>query len=285
MLTQEQIEDKRYKIAFRKDVVNMYDNDVSLQNIHTPDELCEEVIQQLNEYVDVSNGDKEGLVLFNLEMIYTLIEEDGVNEYNITFLSDSEEKLDFAKYVYRVKTFQLEQKHFELMKNGVSIMEDAFDYVVGNPPYQAPKDRKTSAKTGMCGGNLWDKFVRISHTVCKPNGFMALIHPGQWRKPEHALFSLFKKNNLEYLEMHNLKDGQDTFHVGTGYDWYIMQKSEPQGATTIKDMEGKTFDTVLTNWDFIPNCCFDLIDSLLAKDGEKKCNTIFSYSNYETRKE
>ena len=160
-----------------------------------------------------------------------------------------------------------------------------FDVVIGNPPYQAPKERKDkNSKDGACGKSLWKNFVVKSMSLVKENGHIALIHPSLWRKPENALFSEFKARDLIYVEMHSLDDGIKTFRASTAYDWYILKNSKYNGKTIIKDINGNVELVDISDFNCIPSASLELFQKLLAKNGEEKCEVIFSYSTYETRK-
>ncbi len=106
-----------------------------------------------------------------------------------------------------------------------------FDVIVGNPPYQ--QKQKNKGKKGG-GATLWQKFVRLSiNKLVKVGGYVALINPAMWRKPttlqspNNGLWELFtKQNNLHYLKIHSIKDGQKIFGMGTRFDWYILEKTE-----------------------------------------------------------
>lgn len=159
-----------------------------------------------------------------------------------------------------------------------------FDCVIGNPPFQAVKRRTTGAKTGMCGTTLWDKFFEIAVNLCKEDGIISLIHPGRWRKPENKLLEVVRDMDLEYLEIHDLEDGIETFGVSTGFDWYVLKNREYSGKTKIVDVNDKTNEIDLREWGFIPNSDFNLIKDSMAGPKDQKCEVLFSHSAYETRK-
>src|ERR1035437_893208 len=143
-----------------------------------------------------------------------------------------------------------------------------FNVVCGNPPYQAPKV-KTKDVTGMSGSKLWPEFAKLAVSLTKEGGHVCLVHPGQWRKPEHNLFQLFKDHNLLHLDIHDIKDGMKDFQAATGYDWYILANNKYAGKTVVRGVD-KTVSTIdLNNWNFIPNSCFDIIEKLLANKNEK----------------
>lgn len=159
-----------------------------------------------------------------------------------------------------------------------------FDCVIMNPPYQSPKNLKEGGKKGTIGGDLWSKFVKIANKIVFKDGYVCAIHPPMWRKPEHELYSLLKNKNMLYLEMHSEKDGIKTFDAATKYDWYVLQNSEHKGKTEIIDEIGERHEFNLKEYDWLPNFEFDLIESILAKEGETHCEIIYSSSMYDVRK-
>ena len=156
-----------------------------------------------------------------------------------------------------------------------------FDIIMGNPPYQkkvGPKKTET----------LWDKFVIKSLKILKINGYLTFIHPSGWRNIDGKFKNVQKEifeRNLQYLEIHNEKDGLVTFSSETRYDWYIIKNENVKKTTTnIKFQDGKTSIINVIGLEFIPNGEFDKIFSLIAKDNEKKCNVSYSRSEYGTDK-
>ncbi len=155
-----------------------------------------------------------------------------------------------------------------------------FDIVVGNPPYN-----NDSGNQGA-GNTLWDKFViMVFEKITKPTGYICLVHPSLWRKPGHKMRSVIK--NIHYLEIHSDEDGQRIFGAQTRYDWYIASPSvKPKDdKTRVKDQNGKVMDIDLAKMSFIPNCEFDLVEKLLAKNGEKRLKVINDRSSYGADKE
>jgi type I restriction-modification system DNA methylase subunit len=81
-----------------------------------------------------------------------------------------------------------------------------FNVVVGNPPYNSGSGNKGA------GNILWDKFVaKADEYLVKDNGYICFVHPSLWRKPNHTLQKHFVENNLQYLEIHDEKDGSKIF--------------------------------------------------------------------------
>lgn len=160
-----------------------------------------------------------------------------------------------------------------------------FDIILGNPPYNISGTRST-------GNTKWQLFLKNSLEFLKKQGYLCLIHPNGWRKPNttrgrfYGLFGeLTKKNTILYLEIHDNKDGAKVFHCGTRYDWYILQKTPNNGVKTHILDQNKVLNKLdLSKYNWLANCELNLIYRLMAKNNEEKCKIIPSTSNYETRK-
>jgi len=164
---------------------------------------------------------------------------------------------------------------------------DKFDVIMGNPPFNASQENE--GKKGG-GDSLWPKFVELSLDLLPTNGYLMFVHPSAWRKPpseSSKTIGLFNKmaheNHVEYLEIHDTKDGMATFHVGTRYDWYVIKKHKNTSKTVIKDQHANTVEINLSEWNFLPNYNFSEIKKILS-DTEQDY-VIFSASLFETRKE
>ncbi len=132
-----------------------------------------------------------------------------------------------------------------------------FDVVIGNPPYQASNE-----KSAMGSKTIWQKFIPLALSLVKDSGYVSLIHPQQWRRPDHEILNLFKKENLLFLKMHSLKAGQKIFGAGTSFDYYVLQKALYEGTTTLCDEDGITLVRDISEMSFIPNKRFEIIERL-----------------------
>lgn len=163
-----------------------------------------------------------------------------------------------------------------------------FDVVIGNPPYQT-KRYEHFKKTQP----IWHHFVRLSCDLTKVSGYTCLVHPSGWRMPS-GMFERTKQllvsKQIEYLEIHDEKDGRKTFGASTRYDWYIRRNIIPYHDTKIIDEKGIINNLNINEVPFIPNFMFDIIFSLLAKNKKSSYSTqtvnlIYSRSCYDTRKQ
>jgi len=208
-------------------VSNNVNNSKNLQSIHTPFELCFDIIERLKGYVGCF--DNKDFLVFNLEFADVLIYDFGVSKERIWFLTDCVEKVKIGGSSRYNGVNVMEQDFFEMLqvKEGEEGFKGfkgrKFDFVIGNPPYQKPKNVE---KSGTIGGDLWSAFVEKGLELCKQNGYLSLIHPPMWRKPEHRIWEKLTQNQIKYLEIHSEEDGRKTFNASTKYDWYILQKSK-----------------------------------------------------------
>lgn len=162
---------------------------------------------------------------------------------------------------------------------------DAFDIIVGNPPYQ-----DIQVVTGKRGGGtpLWDRFVEKYLKVLVKDGYLVVVHPAAWRNIDGKtkyVQTLLKSKQVQYLEIHNTRDGLKTFGATTRYDWYCLKNSPNVGIETAVKCEDGTIDSIdLATWDFIPNGMFHQIADLFARAGEPTVEILNSHTAYEHRK-
>lgn len=155
-----------------------------------------------------------------------------------------------------------------------------FDCVIGNPPYQIKVGKRKTEP-------LWQRFVEKSFELVKDGGVVSLIHPSGWRNIKgrfKAVKETICSKNLKYLEIHNENDGLKTFGAETRYDWYVCQNSDKTRDALVKFQDGKMERINCQELPMIPNKNLPLFQSLLAKEGEERCEVIYSRSAYGTDK-
>ena len=141
-----------------------------------------------------------------------------------------------------------------------------FDAVIGNPPY--------NNATGTGGSRkLWDKFVILSiNKLCISDGYILLIHPPNWRKPESKLLPLIKSVNLIKLNILNEDEGKKYFNCSTKADYYLLQNSKYSGSTLINS----TLNIDISQLLFIPNTNFDIFESIKGTNNILCPNTSYA---------
>jgi len=169
-----------------------------------------------------------------------------------------------------------------LTKEEVKNMIRNFDLVVGNSPYQEkkPGNRKSTP--------IWPGFVELAFSLCKPDGYVALIHPGGWRNVNgnySHIKSLLLSKHILYLEMHGKQDGEKTFGASTSYDMYVVQNTTTDSPiTTVKKQDGTLVQVDLTTLPMIPMGHIDMLQKLVAKKNEPVTEVLYSRSSYGTDK-
>jgi hypothetical protein len=159
------------------------------------------------------------------------------------------------------------------------ILNMKFDVILGNPPYQiqvGPNKTET----------IWDKFVVNSLKILKNGGYLSLIHPIGWRNVSgdyKHVQKLIKNNNLIYLNINDVKKGQEIFGKITPFDWFLIKMESYKGNTKINDANNFEYDIDISNLEFIPNCEIEKVILLLAKNNEEKTKVLYDSSKYETR--
>lgn len=158
---------------------------------------------------------------------------------------------------------------------------EGFDAVVGNPPYNSSGDTGT-------GNTIWQNFTRISlNKLIKKNGYLAYVHPPGWRKPNtqrgkfYGLYKLMSNDNqMLYLSIHGIKDGQQTFNCGTRYDWYLIQKKSKYTTTIINDEKRNEIIVDMNDFNWLPNYNIGTIKKILAKKDEELCPIMYDRTAY-----
>jgi hypothetical protein len=162
---------------------------------------------------------------------------------------------------------------------------NGFNMICGNPPYNSSGDTAT-------GNTIWQDFTKKSlNEWLLPNGYLLFVHPPGWRKPntERGKFTkmfdlMTRQNQMLYLEIHGIKDGQKVFNCGTRYDWYLIEKTNQYENTIIIDEAGKHNKINLSELSWLPNSNILEINKILAKNDDERCPIIQSMSAYEPRK-
>lgn len=146
-----------------------------------------------------------------------------------------------------------------------------FDVIVGNPPYN--KEKK--GKKGNNCNPLWPDFVDVSFKFLKDDGYLLLVHPPLWRKPDHRLLNKILNNRVIKIKMFDIKEGKRLFNCGTKVDYYCLQKSDVRQSTEIIDELGITTIIDLSNVPFIPNHsikeCFEYFGKINTFDVLYNC--------------
>jgi len=242
------------------------------QNVFTPPKLISEILSKIT-----FNSNSKILVWYNVEFLIYLSIEIGLSPKNIYIYTNTEDKLILKKQGYNV--FYQDKIDFDKISDDLKKMK--FDVVLGNPPYQEKVGPKKTE-------SLWNKFFHISIDLLEEGGYLSLIHPSGWRNITGKFKNVqttIKSKKVNFLSIHNEKDGMETFGAETRYDYYVLQNSPCDGSeSTVRFQDGEIKNLVLSNMEFIPNGGIDLLNRLIAKEDEETVELIYSRSDYGTDK-
>ena len=157
----------------------------------------------------------------------------------------------------------------------------SFDVIIGNPPFQTTLHKNHNSYGSRGSGNeLWSKFVINSLNILKPNGYLAFLHPPQWRRPERDLWNIMREKKIIYLKIFSKKMAMDIFGVLSRFDIYILQNVKSKtNKTTIIDEKGKINRINISSWPFLPNYMYKTIKKILVPK-EKGLTVLFDGKNH-----
>ena len=94
---------------------------------------------------------------------------------------------------------------------------DKFDFIIGNPPYNINGKLKTptnyNLKKSDDGKQVYADFIYKSFELLKPNGFLNLIIPSLWLKPDKAnLYNFLTTKKIDKLVCLSTSETQKSFN-------------------------------------------------------------------------
>ena len=154
-----------------------------------------------------------------------------------------------------------------------------FDIIMGNPPFQKPKEGHL--KGGFGGRTLWDEFVKFSLKILNTNKFLVFLHPPGWRKPESDLYKLMTSTN--YIQFLKIFPKQNNwFNIPQRFDYYVLIKTINESESMIVNEQNKIENVLLSSMPFIPNYNILNIKKFLVFEGG--IDVIYSRSKFGTDK-
>jgi len=143
---------------------------------------------------------------------------------------------------------------------------EKFDCIVGNPPYQNPKNGTR---------NLWPYFVELGIKILKPKGYLAFITPTTWMRPSNDIvrrkdlggkLSILKDIMHKYRTIFiNISESlKEHFKVGSTISWYIIQNIENKDITKFK-IEEKEINIDIKKFNIFPNTNSEIIINIFEK--------------------
>lgn len=161
---------------------------------------------------------------------------------------------------------------------------DAFDIIMGNPPFQ--KEQENTRKGGYGGRTIWNRFVDNSIDILAPKGLLCFINPSNWRGlgELHYLWDRLTSLQILYLHIYGKKAGQQMFNVGSRFDLYVIENTNNTKPTKVIEEMEKEHQIQMKDWPFLPNYDYTTFKKILTTE-DKGIDVIYSRSLYGTDKD
>jgi hypothetical protein len=148
-----------------------------------------------------------------------------------------------------------------------------FDVIIGNPPYNAPRNGRAN------GNTIYPRFIERIAPLLAHGGYQVMVHPGMWRKPGNRLHNIMYGRRIHYLEIHTDTEGRLLFGASTRYEWYILQnvllitndsyRDSDHSLSVIRFDDGSISRIrIMRDVPFIPNHGLSIIEKVCAKSLE-----------------
>jgi len=262
---------KKYKINNKNLIKNfLIDKNIKtdLGIVYTPLSLIEKIIDLIpeNEFKENKKFLDIGAGLGNFSFI--IYEKIFNNNKNINYKEDSIIKNNL--YLSEVQEDQINYlnelfgKEINLFKNFFLIDDnylEYFDIIVGNPPYNFGSIKtptNTIIEKKFEGKTVWQKFVFRSIELLKSEGYLSLIIPAIWLKPDKSgiydlltSFRIIKLNTLNNSETNK----EFNYQAQTPTCYFLIQKKLViKNTISIYDSYEKEY----INYELIKNCCIPM---------------------------
>ena len=259
--------------------------------VFTPIELVDEILDKLPisiwsnpnlKWLDTCAGTGAFLIRVKERLLIGLENEiPNINERKkhiekmLSMVELNPSNVKTLKAIFKNTT--IHQKDFLAMDFG----NEKFDIILSNPPYQDPKKGVYKGSSG--NRTLWDKFVLRSMEILSNKGYIGVITPSNWRRPEHNLYRTIS-DRLLYLHIYGKNAGIEKFGVQTRFDVYVISDDIQTKNPVIIDENGESHTNINPKkWDFLPNYEYKTIQRILSKDKEHGIKVIYHSSRYDAR--
>jgi hypothetical protein len=146
-----------------------------------------------------------------------------------------------------------------------------FDIIIGNLPFN-----EAASDANKKNIALWPRFVFKSLDSLNVDGYLAFIHPPNWRSPDNKikLWDVLTHKHFIYLHIYGALATKELFNVNTKVDLYVVQNSplNNNNSTLVIDELGEKHHLKLQDFDFLPNYKIKEIASLLYDDNDNNSN-------------
>jgi hypothetical protein len=158
----------------------------------TPFEIIRKMVSK------TSLNDKHILVLFNIEFLHILIDEQGVNPQEITFIADNQIEKLCANKIFKVQSYCLSDYTVPALNKLIAGINMKFDLVFSNPPYNRGSD------------------IKIINEILDYIDEIIVVHPSTWvldSKGKTKSYADLKNNCNTHTKSLDLFNGNIIFDI------------------------------------------------------------------------
>jgi hypothetical protein len=155
-----------------------------------------DIIRKMVSKTSLQN--KKILVLFNIEFLHVLVDEQKVNSSDIVFISDNKIEQLCAIKIFKVQSYKLSDFSVPALKKLIAGLDMKFDVVFSNPPYNGNID------------------IKILNEIIDIADEFVVVHPSTWLidiKNRNSTFNKFKITTKSKIKSVDLFNGNDIFGI------------------------------------------------------------------------
>ena len=151
--------------------------------------------------------------------------------------------------------------------------KNKFDFIIGNPPYNSngikkvPTNKVINKKLND-GKTIWIDFIKYSITLLKQKGYLNMIIPSIWMKPDKANMNEFiTKYKIHYLKTFTNTETNKIFknQAQTPTCYFLLQKSlNKDNLINIYSDITNNYERYIIKKNIIPLCGYSIIDKLFT---------------------
>jgi len=224
---------ERYNLINEELKISRFESNIVLDPLSATNEIVNNIVKL--------SGSLKGKNIFIVEkngsFTYSILEKIGyanskdltigvlnkLSEHVIQYIFGNK-KLNKIKYIKDIKDIEKMGK---------------FDVVIGNPPFQGPKEGSNS---------YWKKFIKSSLEMLKDDAYLCYVSPNLWLS-DNKIGPLMKQKQIKYVD---LSVGKYFQGIGSSFCYFIIQNNPYEEETIIRLDDGKTINVNLLEDKYLP---------------------------------
>ena len=229
------------------------ENKLLYGEVYTPYELIAEMIEMIPEslfknpnlkWLDPGSGYGYFSIFLFHKLFISLVEaipepdlrRDHIIENMITMVEINEMHITVLKELFGEKCNIINMDFLEL--NTVEL----YDIIIGNPPYNSNGKKKVPTNTELNkkadGSVIWPYFIRKSMALLKKDGYLCVIIPSIWMKPDKLkMYEYLTQYDIQKLKCLTNTETNKYFkgNAQTPTCYFLLNNSKNKGSLNLYD--------------------------------------------------